>query len=163
MKKLLTLLGSGATLALMLAAGAHAQQNQPQPTPVIEIYPCTYREGNDIDNLRTVSARFNTWADRNNLTTYTAFTATPYAYSEDLEVDVLWLGGYPNGTAMGVGETRVGAGDQHIASQRDLEPAGYGNPVDCADHRLAADLDRLDRVFVGTLGIGGPQCALLRA
>src|SRR5689334_6960208 len=102
MKMLCTRVGIAAVLALLAATGAQAQQNEPAPTPVVEIYPCTYRANNDIDNLHTVTARFNTWADRNKDNSYTAFLATPYAHSADLEADVLWLGGWPNGAAMGV-------------------------------------------------------------
>ena len=81
MKQSFTLLGMAATSAALLETGAQAQQNQPAPTPVVEIYQCTYRGSNDMDDVRSVAARFTAWADRNNMTNYTAFTATPYAYS----------------------------------------------------------------------------------
>lgn len=133
MKQLYNVLAIGVTSALSVATGAQAQQDQPEPTPVVEIFPCTYRGDNDVDNLRTVSTRFNTWADRNNMTNYTAFMATPYAYSAELEADVLWLGGWPNGTAMGVGETRWLSEGGEVA-------AAFDAVVECNSHSLYAEV-----------------------
>src|SRR6185436_2964302 len=122
-----------AALALLATTGAQAQQNQPAPTPVVEIYPCTYRGDNDIDNLHTVTTRFNTWADRNKDISYTAFLATPYAYSADLEADVLWLGAWPNGAAMGVSEARYQTQGGDISTAFDAV-------VDCNAHSLYAEV-----------------------
>ena len=133
MKMLCERVGIAAAFALLAATGAQAQQNQPAPTPVIEIYPCTYRGDNDIDNLHTVTTRFNTWADRNNVANYTAFLATPYAYSADLEADVLWLGAYPNGTEMGAGETKW------LAQGGDVS-AAFDAVVECNAHSLYAEV-----------------------
>ena len=132
MKQLFKLLGIGVT-SVFIFVGAQAQQAQPAPTPVVEIFPCTYKGSNGIANLRTVSTRFNTWADRNSMTNYTAFIATPYAYSADLEADVLWLGGWPNGTAMGTGETRW-------LSQGGDVSAAFDAVVDCNAHSLYAEV-----------------------
>jgi hypothetical protein len=131
MKRLCELSSIGC--ALLIATTASAQQNQPAPTPLVEIFPCTYRGDNDIDNLRTVATRFNTWADRNGLTNYTAFLATPYAYSADLEADVLWIGGWPNGAAMGTEETRWLAEGGEIS-------AAFDAVVDCTAHSLYAEV-----------------------
>jgi len=133
MKQSFTLLGMAATSAVLLTTGAQAQQNQPAPTPVVEIYQCTYRGSNDMDNVRTVSARFNAWADRNNMTNYTAFTATPYAYSPELEADVLWIGAWPNGTVMGTDETLYLTQGGEIS-------AAFDAIVDCTGHALYAEV-----------------------
>jgi len=135
MKQLSKLLGSSFVSAVVLATGAGAQENAPTPTPtpVIEIFPCTYIGNNDIDNLRTVNTRFNAWADRNSVTTYTAFTLTPYAYSADLETDVLWLGAWPNGTAMGENEALWQSQGGDVA-------AAFGAVVDCNSHSLYAEV-----------------------
>ena len=133
MKQLSKLLGTSFFSAVVLATGAGAQENAPTPTPVIEIFPCTYIGNNDIDNLRTVNTRFNAWADRNSVTTYTAFTLTPYAYSADLETDVLWLGAWPNGTAMGENEALWQSQGGDVA-------AAFGAVVDCNSHSLYAEV-----------------------
>ena len=63
---------------------------------------------------------------------------------------------------MRIGEAGIAAGDQHIAGQRDFEPASNRDAIDRADHRLAAALDRLDRILVRAFGIGRPQRAFFR-
>jgi hypothetical protein len=133
MKQSFTLLGMAATSAVFLATEARAQQEQPAPTPVVEIYQCTYRGTNDMDDLRAVTARFNAWADRNNMTDYSAFTATPYLFSPDLEADVLWIGVWPNGTAMGADEAR------YLAEGGDIS-AAFDALLDCNGHALYAEI-----------------------
>lgn len=133
MKQLGKILGVGVTAALIVATDAHAQQNQPAPTPVVEIFGCTYREGSDIGDARAMDARFNAWADRNNVTNYTSFRATPYAYSADLEADLLWIGAWPNGTVMGAEETTWLEQGREIA-------AAFDAMSDCNSHSLYAEV-----------------------
>jgi hypothetical protein len=133
MKQSFTLLSMAATSAVLLATGARAQQAQPAPTPVVEIYQCTYRGSNDMDDLRAVTARFNAWADRNNMNNYTAFTATPYLFSPDLEADVLWIGAWPNGTAMGADE------GVYLAQGGEIS-AAFDALADCNGHALYASV-----------------------
>jgi hypothetical protein len=133
MKQLPRLLGSGLVSAVVLTTGAGAQEAAPSPTPIIEAFTCTYRGNNDIDNLRAVNTRFNAWADRNNVTTYTAFVLTPYAYSADLTADVVWLGAWPTGTAMGVNEAQW-------LSQGGEVAAAFDAVVDCDSHSLYAEV-----------------------
>jgi hypothetical protein len=133
MKQSFTLLGSSFAAAAMLASVAQAQDNAPAPTPVVEIYTCAYRDGRDADDLRAVTTRFNAWADRNNMTAYTAFTATPYLFSTDLEADVVWIGAWPNGTAMGVDEELYRTQGREIA-------AAFDAVADCDAHSLYAEV-----------------------
>jgi hypothetical protein len=133
MKQLYRLLGIGATSAFVIAPGAQAQETQPAATPVIEIYQCSYRGANDAADLRAVTTRFNAWADRNNVRDYSAFVATPYAYSADLEADVLWIGAWPNGRAMGVDEALYFAQGAEVS-------AAFDAVVDCNAHALYAEV-----------------------
>ena len=80
MQKTLIAFVTGTSMAL-LASAAIAQQPAPMPTPIIEIFACTFRANNDMADLTAVTARWNTWADRNNVNDYTAFIATPYLRS----------------------------------------------------------------------------------
>jgi hypothetical protein len=130
MKQILGLLACATSV---LVTGVQAQQSATPPTPVIELFPCTYRGDNDMGDLRAVTQRFNTWADRNNVTTYTAYTMTPYAYSAELETDVLWLGGWPNGTAMGQNETLW------LNQGADVS-AAFDAVVECNAHSLYAEV-----------------------
>ncbi len=133
MKKILALLGAAIAAILLLASPVSAQQNAPMPTPVIEIYGCNFKGNNTMANLRTVAARWNTWADRNNVKDYTAFIATPYLHSPDLTYDALWLGGWPNGAAMGAGESLYFTKGEEIA-------AGFDAAVECSGHAQYAEV-----------------------
>jgi hypothetical protein len=53
-----------------------------------------------------------------------------------------------------VGETRIGRRDQHITSQRDLDAAGDGQPVDRTDHGAAEALQRRDDIVLVRAGGG---------
>lgn len=132
MKQIGRLIGTS-VVTLGVAIGVQAQQAAPAPTPVVEIFQCTYRGNNDIDNLRPVNARFNAWADRNNVKDYTAFTATPYAFSPELEADVLWIGAWPNGKSMGANETLWLAQGGEVS-------AAFDAVVDCNAHALYAEV-----------------------
>ena len=132
MNKPLTLLITGIATALLLDS-AVAQQDAPMPTPVIEIYTCNFTGTNDMADVMGVATRWNAWADRNNVNDYTAFVATPFLYSTDLEYDALWLGGWPNGTAMGVGEAQYLAQGDEIA-------AAFDAVVECPSHAQYAEV-----------------------
>jgi hypothetical protein len=119
-----------APLALVSTVGA---QEAEQPTPIIEIFGCTYSGSNDIADLRAVAARWNDWADERNITDYSAFIATPYLHSDQLAYDVLWMGGWPSGTAMGAGEAI------YLSEGQDIE-ADFGAVVDCAAHAQYAEV-----------------------
>jgi hypothetical protein len=131
MNKILTLLGSGVSAVVLFASPAIAQENA--PTPVIEIYGCNFKANNDMDNLLAATARWNTFADRNNVKDYTAFIATPYLHSPDLTYDALWLGGWPNGAAMGAGEALYFTKGQEVA-------AGFDAVADCSSHAQYAEV-----------------------
>jgi hypothetical protein len=133
MKQIFAFLGACAGSVVLLATGAQAQQQEMAPTPVIETFTCTYRDTKDMDDLRTVNQRFNTWGDRNNVTNYTAFTMTPYSYSDELEYEVVWLGAWPNGTEMGKNETLW-------QSQGGEVSAAFDDVVECDSHALYAEV-----------------------
>ena len=117
---------------LLLAAAASAQEQAPQPTPVVEVFGCTFNGTNDMADLQAVTTRWNTWADRNNITNYTAFLMTPYLHSDQLTYDVLWLGAWPNGTAMGTEEAKW------FATGGEVEE-GFSEVIDCSTHAQYAE------------------------
>ena len=120
---------------LVLPAAANAQQQAPptpQPTPVVEVFGCTFNGTNDMADLQAATARWNTWADRNSITNYTAFLMTPYLHSEELTYDVLWLGAWTNGTTMGEEEARW------IANGGEVEE-GFAAVIDCSIHAQYAE------------------------
>ena len=122
--------GCATVLILDTAVG---QEEAPTPTPVIEIFGCTYNDGNDMEDLLAVTARWNAWADRNEIDDYTAILFTPYLYSGQLTYDVLWLGAWPNGTAMGAGEAVWFAEGGDLGDDFDAV-------VDCSAHAQFAEV-----------------------
>jgi hypothetical protein len=119
--------------SLVLVSAASAQEPAAQPTPIVEIFGCNFKDANDMADLQAVTTRWNAWADRINMTDYTAFIATPYLHSDQLTYDVLWLGAWPNGTAMGAGEAVWFAEGGELQEEFDAV-------VDCAAHVQYAEL-----------------------
>jgi hypothetical protein len=144
MQKSFALLGTAAVCATLLWGNVVVAQQQaaPQPTPVLEIYDCKFKNNKTMKDLQAVTARFNAWADRNKVTDYIAFIATPYLHGADRTSEVLWIGGYPNGNAMGAGESTFFKTGQDINAQ-------FEAVVDCASHAQFAE-------FGIRAGEGGP-------
>ena len=102
MKRLVVVLWGTCACAWL---GSVAAQEQAPAT--IEIFAdCHYIGNKGINDLHAAAAKFNAWADRHNIKDYSAYILTPYAYSDDITADFLWLGTWPNGVAMG-GETKT--------------------------------------------------------
>lgn len=133
MNKIFTLFGAGIAGALLVESPVLAQQNAPMPTPVVEIIGCNFKPSKGMDDLHAVTARWNAWADKNNIKDYTAFIATPYLYSTDLKYDALWLGAWPNGTAMGVDEALWFTQGKELI-------AAYDAVADCSSHAQYAEV-----------------------
>jgi hypothetical protein len=135
MKKTLMLTGTVALLAAMTTTPAFAQPNAPPaPTPAVEIFGCKFNANKGMNDLHSVTARWNAWADKNKMTDYTAFIATPFLRSADRQDDVLWIGAWPNGAAM--------ARDSALSATkegRDID-AAYDAVGKCASHSLYAEV-----------------------
>jgi hypothetical protein len=113
--------------SFVLVSAASGQEQAAEPTPIVEIFGCNFTDTSDMADLQAVTTRWNAWADRNNITDYTAFLATPYLHSDQLTYDVLWLGAWPNGTAMGAGEA------VWFAEGGELQE-DFGAVIDCSAH-----------------------------
>lgn len=114
----------------VLAAGSASAQPQ-QPAAVVELFTCNFNDGKDMDDFRAAANRFNTWADQNGATDYTAVIMTPYLFSDQTTFDALWLGAWPNGTAMGTGEAKWFATGSQVQ-------AAFDSAVTCGSHSLFA-------------------------
>jgi hypothetical protein len=118
-----------ATVTGLGASSAIAQQQQ--PAAVVEIFACNFNDGQDMGDLLAASNRFNSWADQNEATDYTAIIMTPFLFSDQVTFDALWLGAWPNGTAMGAGEAKwLATGSQVMAA--------FESAMDCGSHALFA-------------------------
>lgn len=114
--------------ACCLAQTALAQQPaEMAPTPIVEIFACNFNESNDRGDFDAAAARWTAWADRNNVRDYTALIARPFLWSTDQTFDVLWIGAWPNATAMGAGEAL------YMRTGREID-AGFSAVAECGSH-----------------------------
>ena len=67
MKRILVLTAMLVWAAVLTITTAVAQQNAAPmpPTPVIEIFGCKFNANKGINDLHSVTARWNAWADKN--------------------------------------------------------------------------------------------------
>lgn len=90
-------LGGVAPVAAQEEGGEGAQM---KVSPV-EIYGCMFREGKGRDDFAAAAAKFNAWMDATGQHDYFAYVAWPHYRSRDHEADLLWVGGWRSGEAMG--------------------------------------------------------------
>jgi len=135
MKNILALTAILTTTATLATTSAFAQQSpSPAPTPVVEILGCKFNANKGMNELHSVNARYNAWADKNKMTDYTAFVATPFLHGTDRADDVVWLGGWPNAAAMARDAALSATKDGH-----DID-AAYDAVGKCASHALYAEV-----------------------
>ena len=103
MKKKLYLLAVSTLTALLGTSAVFGQGSPPWKIVPVEIYACQFNERQDADDLDDWIARWNRWADSNNVDYYAAWTLTPYYFTAEQEFDFLWLGASTDGNTMGAG------------------------------------------------------------
>lgn len=113
------------------AADADAQEQRLVP---IEAYLCTYVEGKSRVDLDKVTAKWNKWMDDNDATPYSAWVMEPVFKPASLPFDVVWLGAWQDGGAMG-------SGMQQWLTRGGLLQAEFNRVVDCPEHLNAASLN----------------------
>ena len=94
-----TLLVTSLAVFIGIQAG-HAQDGPPTFSP-LEIFGCNYVGSSDMGDLNTVIATWNEWMDTKGMNNYTALTLTPHFTAADFPYDVLWLGVWADGAALG--------------------------------------------------------------
>jgi hypothetical protein len=120
----LALAGSGASLAQV------SKDGMGKVLPV-ELYTCSYLEGKGPSDLDKVIARWTRFADDSGLDNYAAWTLTPFHYGPDQDFDVIWMGAFTDGNAMGAGI------DTYLTKGGDIRKA-FSEVVDCDAHVLLA-------------------------
>ncbi|HMB72094.1 MAG TPA: hypothetical protein VKQ06_00870 [Gammaproteobacteria bacterium] len=124
-------IAGGALLSLALMGSVNAQEGE--GPAIIEIFGCTFNDGNDLGDLMAVTGRWNDWVDENGIVDYTANILTPHLYSTAFPYDVVWLGVYDNPRDMGVGEANWLADGQAMNAE-------FGEVVTCSIHAQFAGL-----------------------
>lgn len=93
----------------------------------VEIFACTYNDRQDSDDLDDVNERWNRWMDERNIDSYAAWILTPYHYTPEQAFDLIWLGAYKDGNAMGAGT------DQWLAESGEIGEA-FDEVITCGAH-----------------------------
>ena len=91
------------TGAFVFAAGLNnaVAQDEDDSAAAVEIYTCSYADGKGSADLDKVTAKWNKWADGQDVTDYSAWILTPFYSSPEQDFDVIWLGVTETGTGMG--------------------------------------------------------------
>lgn len=130
MKNSLVLL---ATSGLVFAFGASttlADSHEGEglkPASPVEIFTCNYAEGKGPADLDKAVDDFNEFADKRDITEYSAWTLVPYYASAEQEFDILWLGGAAKAATLG----RIQ--DQWLA-EGTKEQEGFNEVIPCNAH-----------------------------
>jgi hypothetical protein len=122
------------TVAASTWTWTQATQAQEAASPApLEAFFCNMQPGKDMKDLMQVTERFKKWSDKND-SGYSAWILTPrFGQFRELP-QVLWLGGYASGNAMGKGL------DDWMASGSDIQ-AAFDSVIDCGAHSLASSIE----------------------
>jgi len=130
MKNMLKVVFMTVALGLLGASSAMAQVSEDGMGKVIptELFVCNFRDRQDEGDLDGVITRWSNYMDERGIDNYAAWTLTPYHYEADPNlVDVIWMGAYKDGNAMGAGV------DQWFAEGGDIAD-GFDEVLDCNAH-----------------------------
>lgn len=92
-----------------------------------ELWACNYNEGHGPDDLDAVAGKWGAYMDENEAESYAAWTLTPQYYTDEQDFDVLWLGAWTDGNAMGQGRDNYHANGGAIMAE-------FVKVLDCGAH-----------------------------
>ncbi|MEH6550782.1 MAG: hypothetical protein V7744_12410 [Pseudomonadales bacterium] len=118
---------------LMWCVNSFAEDPPPPNFAAIEAHICQYNDGMGPADLAKVNKQYNTWADKNDKTSYTAWTMTPDFYSGEAR-DVVWLGAWPDGNEMGQGLQNWRDKGRSVAAE-------FAKVVSCKSHLSAGSVN----------------------
>lgn len=100
----------------------------------VELFACSYNDRKGPADLEKVIARWSTWADNNAVSTYAAWTLTPYYYGPEQDFDVIWLGAGTNAVELGKAQ------DRYLATNGGVD-AAFREVVTCDAHNNFASVN----------------------
>lgn len=128
MKKTLSLAVSALLLFLAGPASVLADDHESDWKVIpVELFACSYNEGKGPADLDAVIDRWNAWADKQGVDSYSAWTLTPYFYGPDQDFDLLWLGAGKDAVALGKAQ------DAYLSEDAGLR-AGFNSVINCSAH-----------------------------
>jgi hypothetical protein len=93
----------------------------------VELYACKFNEGKGDADLAEVIEQWNKFADDSGMDDYAAWLLTPFFHTTEQDFDILWLGAFRDGNAMGKGLQNWISNGQELA-------AAFAEVVDCGAH-----------------------------
>ena len=93
----------------------------------VELYACKFNEGKSESDLEEVIERWNKFEDDSDTDNYSAWLLTPFFYTTEQDFDIIWLGAFRDGNAMG-------AGLQNWISNGQELGAAFEEIIDCGAH-----------------------------
>ncbi|KPK38896.1 MAG: hypothetical protein AMJ69_07080 [Gammaproteobacteria bacterium SG8_47] len=93
----------------------------------VELYACNFQEGKNDADLAKVIEQWNKFADDSDMDDYAAWLLTPFFHTTEQDFDIIWLGAFRDGNAMGAGLQNWVANGQEMA-------AAFAKVVDCGAH-----------------------------
>ncbi len=129
MKSLKIVMFSAAAGLLLASAPGFAQVSADGMGKVVpvELYACKYQEGKNDADLAEVIERWNKFSDDSDMDDYAAWLLTPFFFTTEQDFDVIWLGAFRDGNAMGAGLQNWLSNGQELA-------AAFEEVVHCAAH-----------------------------
>ena len=130
MKRLLSFLASGTLLmsfGVVFADGHEGEAEEANVASPMEMFACRYNDGKGPADLDAATKDFNKWADKQNITDYSAWTLVPYYFSPEQDFDVLWFGAAGKAAALGrVQDSWLATGSK--------EAEGFADVMTCDAH-----------------------------
>jgi hypothetical protein len=114
---------------LLAVTPGHAQVSADGMGKVVpvELYTCKFAEGKSDADLASVIEQFNAFEDDNDIDSYAAWLLRPFFYSPEQDFDLIWLGAFRDGNAMGEGLQRWITEGGEVA-------AAFDEVIDCSAH-----------------------------
>lgn len=130
MKKTLCLTIAGSMLmfsGMSLADSHEGGEEEANVAYPMEMFACSYNDGKGPADLDAATKNWNKWADKQNITDYSAWTLAPYYYSPEQEFDVLWFGAADKAATLGrVQDSWLATGTK--------EAEGFADVIMCNTH-----------------------------
>ena len=103
MNKKMAALVASALLTIAGTTSVLAQGSPPWVIVPVDMWACNLNDGQDMGDLDDWVDNFNEWSDEQNINDYAAWTLTPSYFGPNQQFDLLWLGAWLDGNAMGQG------------------------------------------------------------
>lgn len=124
---IITVLSAG--ILLLISAGSVEAQDSDRLARFVptELWACKFNEGRGSADLDAVADKWNAYMDENESDAYAAWTLTPQYFSTEQDFDVLWLGAWKDGNAMGQGRDNYHATGGEVMAE-------FSRVLDCGAH-----------------------------